>query len=177
MKITLEHCSYIFIGYLQKAIRKILKRDYPGASAEELYHYMEQELKKFTVNDQFFEFISMPNRFGGNRWFFLCPRCKNKASKLFLPPEQSLLEKKYLCKTCHNLKNQSTVMGQNKMYKHVTRPLIRLKKIQEKLEAGYLNNTTIERLLNEYEQIETTLKKRPEYRLYVFRKQHEVTTA
>ena len=38
MKLTLESCSVIYIGSLQKAIRKIINRDYPDSSEDEVYN-------------------------------------------------------------------------------------------------------------------------------------------
>jgi hypothetical protein len=175
MAIMVEFCSMISIGALQKTVRKMFKRDFPGSSEEEDYKNTEEELKKFTINDQVFNYTAIKNKLGGYRWFFFCPKCNNRVSKLFLPPKDTSLESRYLCKSCHKLKNQSVVMGQSKIYKKVTKPLKRMKEIEKKLERGYLSNPKIQILLDEYDKLEKNLKNTPEYRLYTFRKKHEIS--
>jgi uncharacterized protein YlaI len=172
MKVTTEQCSSLNISALQKAIRRTIDRDYPGSAGEELYAFTEKELKKFSVNNQFFEYSSMNNILGGHRWFFLCPQCKKRVGKLFLPPEGCLLERKYLCKDCHKIKNQSVIMGTNKIYMKVIRPLKKLQEIENKISKGYLPNDKIQILLNQHEAIENSLKASPEYRVYLFKKKH-----
>lgn len=173
MNVLVEHCSSINIGHLQKKIRKIIDRDFPDSSVDEIYNHTIEELKNFTVNDQYFEYTAIPNRFGGYRWFFLCPKCKKRSNKLFLPPEGSGLVKKYLCKECHGLKNQSVVMSQDRMYKKVLKPLKKMKQIEKRLNKGYLPENKITELLNEYDVLKSELKSTPEYRLYMFRKEQE----
>jgi hypothetical protein len=172
MKITVEQCSSLNIAALQKAIRRTIERDYPDSRTEEIYAHTDNELKKFTVNNQIFDYSSMKNVLGGYRWFFLCPKCRNRAGKLFLPPEGTTLERLYLCKNCHNIKNQSVAMGSNKIYRKVIKPLKRLRAIENKISKGYLPNDKIQALLNEHEAIENSLKAAPEYRVYLFKKKH-----
>lgn len=171
-KITVEQCSSLSIAALQKAIRRTIERDYPGSTEQEVYSFTEEELKKFVINSQTFEYTSIKNILGGYRWFFICPKCKNRANKLFLPPEGLNLERKYYCKNCHNIKNQSVLMGSNKVYKKVIRPLKRLKEIEDKISKGYLTNEAIQALLTEHEKIEDEIKSSTEYRLYLFKKKH-----
>lgn len=177
MQVTVEGCTSICIHALQKSIRKLIERDHPQPTIEELYDYTKEELLKFAVNGQTFQYASMKNYLGGYRWFFLCPKCTNQASKLFLPPEGSRnKEQKYLCKSCHKLKNQSALMGQNNMYRLVTRPLKRMKEIEDKISKGHLKQEKVQELINEYESIERQLKESPEYRLYSFKKKHGLVT-
>jgi hypothetical protein len=172
MKTSTEQCSSLSICALQKAIRRSIDRDFPESREEELYNHTENELKKFTINEQTFEYSSIKNKLGGHRWFFMCPKCKSRAGKLFLPPEGSTLEHKYYCKECHGLKNQSVLMGSNKIYKKVIKPLKRLRAIENKISKGYLPNDSIQALLNEHETIENSLKSSTEYRVYLFKKKH-----
>lgn len=168
---TLEQCSMINISRLQKAIRKNIDVNYPDSNDEEIKSITESELDKFTANGQKFEYASIENVLGGHRWFFLCPKCKNRVSKLWLPPEGATkYEHKYFCRYCHNIKNQSTVMGQSKVYKKVIRPLKRMKEIEAKLERGYLKTDYVEKLLDEYDALEKEAKSCPEYRIYAFKK-------
>lgn len=175
MQLTVEKCSSININTLQKAIKKIIKRDYPQSTVEEVYNHTQEELNKFSVNDQVFNYDALKNHLGGHRWFFVCPKCGNRASKLFHPPDGTVgREKKYLCKSCHRLKNQSALQGQNNMYRKVTKPLKRMKEIQNKISRGHLKSEKVQELLNEHDLLEKALKESPEYRLYSFKKRHQM---
>jgi hypothetical protein len=175
MRLTLESCSLIYTGSLQKTFKNAIKRDCPEITPEGLYEKVSAELHAFSVNNQTFKYEAIKNKLGGHRWFFICPKCKQRASKLFLPPiGNSSYESKYLCKHCHKIKNQSAVMGQNRIYQNVTKPLKRLREIEKKLENGYLGTEKIKGLLDEYEEIEGGMKDSPEYRLYLFKKQRGI---
>lgn len=175
MRLTVESCSLIQISDLQKKIRKIITREYPESTEEEVYKYTQEELAKFTVNGQTFEYFAQRNYLGGYRWFFVCPKCKNRVNKLVFPPEWAKgKEKKYLCKNCHCVKNQSVIMGQSTMYQKVTRPLKRMKEIEDKIAVGHLTMSKAQDLLNEYDKIEKELEAAPEYRLYMFKKKHSI---
>jgi len=170
MKLVLENCSVINCSHLQKAARKIVNRDYPDATSEEIHQHTEEELRKFIANEQTFEYTAVPNRLGGHRWFFSCPKCKTRVGKLFLPPDGSGLEHTYQCKNCLGLKNQSAAMGQNKVYRKVIRPLKRMKEISDRIQRGHLTADKIQILLDEYDKLEAEVKSCPEYRLYAFKK-------
>ena len=170
MRLTLENCASIYSGTLQKTYKKKIVNENPGITWQEKFDLIQAELDNFTVNNQFFKYTTIKNRLGGYRWFFLCPKCNSRVGKLFLPPKNEGLERKYFCKKCHNLRNQSAVMGQNRIYKQVTKPLKRLKEIEKKLENGYLGNAKIKALLDEYEAIENRMKDTSEYRLYAFKR-------
>jgi len=172
MQITVEACTQIQISDLQKKIRKIIYREYPESSEEEVYNYTLEELKKFSTNGQTFEYSAQRNYLGGYRWFFICPKCKTKVNKLILPPEGTKKDHQYQCKTCHGIKNQSVVMGQSSMYQKVTKPLKRLKEIEDKIAVGHLTMDKAKELMDEYDALENQLKSSPEYRLYVFKKKH-----
>jgi hypothetical protein len=174
MKVTTERCSSVCIGNLQKAIRKVIDRDYHNPLPEELYKHTEEELKKFSVIGQTFQYTSINNPLGGHRWFFLCPKCTRRVSKLFLPPEGCGKEHKYLCKECHDLQNQSEAMGASKIYKMVIKPLKRLQVIENKISRGHLTDEKVHSLLREHEKIENTLKSSPEYKVYIFKKKHDM---
>lgn len=176
MKIALENCLSICVGKLQKAIRKTINRDYPESTEEEIHNFTERDLLSFTINNQTFKYTSLKNRLGGHRWFFLCPKCGRRVSKLFMPPENYGLVKQYQCKECHGLRNQSAIMGQNKFYRRVTRPLKRMKDLEDRLARGHLNSDKIQELLNEYDALEKELKSSPEYRLYQFKRRRGMNT-
>lgn len=44
-----------------------------------------------------------PLRFGGVRWWFICPKCERRCAKLHLPAMGSL----FLCRLCHDLSYDS----------------------------------------------------------------------
>lgn len=173
MKLVVENCSCITISSLQKAIRKMIDRDHPDSDEQEIFDFTKTELEKFSVNDQKFNYSYMKNKLGGYRWFFLCPKCGNRAMKLFLPPEGSQIELLYLCKECHGLQNRSAVMAKNNLYKKVLRPLKRLKQIEAMLEKGYLTGEKTQALLDEYDALENKMKETPEYRLYMFKQKQK----
>ena len=166
-----EQCSVISISALQKAVRGLIRKDYPDATEDETFNFTESEFKKFTVNDQFFDYTFQKNQLGGYRWFFVCGKCGGRALKLFLPPEAFKdYEHKYFCKKCHKLLNESVLKAGSGLYRKVIRPLRRLREIEAKLEKGHLQEKKVEELLNEYDLLEQGMKDCPEYRLYAFRK-------
>lgn len=174
MQQTVESCTSISIHSLQKTIKRLIHKNYVDPSPEDVYHHTNEELRKFQVNGQTFTYQVMKNYLGGHRWFFECPRCSKKSSKLFLPPVFSNREQLYLCKNCHRLKNQSAIAGQNNIYRKVTRPLKKMKEIENKIARGHIRGEKIQELLNEYDRLETELKGSPEYRLYSFKKKHDL---
>lgn len=174
MPVTVENCTSVNVFVLQKSIKKCIDRDYPNSTQEDIFKTMQTELSAFTLNGQVFEYEAVPNYLGGYRWFFKCPKCKIRASKLFLPPETATgLEQKYYCKNCHHLKNQSALMGQNNMYRKVTRPLKKMKEIEDRINKGHLKADKVQELLDQYEALEKQLKDSPEFRLYTFKKTHK----
>lgn len=40
-----------------------------------------------------------PQRFGGLRWWFICPECEGRCASLYMPPPGSV----FLCRICHKL--------------------------------------------------------------------------
>ena len=174
IKPAVENCTAISIGKLQKNIRKSIAIEYPDISLEETYVLLVKEFNEFTVNNQKFQYTSHPNKLGGQRWFFICPKCNKKAMKLLLPPESSNLENRYLCKKCHKLKNLSAMMGNNKLYRNVLKPMKKMKEIEQRIEKGYLNPDRVKVLLDEYDVLEKQMKSTPEFRLYRFKKIHGI---
>jgi hypothetical protein len=169
--VCVEHCSSIACNTLQTNIRKLINQNYPDSSEEEILDLTNEELKKFQINDQTFEFMHVKNQLGGYRWFFLCGKCKRKVNKLFLPPKEAFgFERKYFCKKCHKLRNESVIKANNKLYRSVLKPLKKLRDIEKKLEVGHLRDEKVKELLDEYDLLEKEMRASPEYRLYVFKK-------
>jgi hypothetical protein len=174
MQTTVESCTSININSLQRTIKKMIDKSYLEPTEDEIYTYTLQELNKFTTHDLHFEYTAQKNYLGGHRWFFLCPKCKKRSNKLFLPPVSSDREHTYACKICHKLRNQSALMSQNVLYRKVTRPLKIMKIIENKIAKGHLRPEKIQELLNEYESLEKQLRDAPEFRLYYFKKKHNL---
>lgn len=173
MQVTVETCTQLRINDLQKKVRKILATEYPSITEEQVYNITYAEFRKFVINDQTFDFKGQRNYLGGYRWYFVCPKCGNNANKLLMPPQWATNKtKQYWCKTCHGIKNQSVVMGQSSMYQKVTKPLKRMRDIEDKVAAGHIGMEKVQELLDEYERIEHEMEKSPEYRLYMFKKKH-----
>jgi hypothetical protein len=171
MKLHVEQCSAISISVLQSKIRDMINVNYPESDEQTIFQHTEEELNKFTVNNQKFEYTYIKNVLGGYRWFFLCGKCKDRVQKLFLPPLiYTGYEYKYYCKNCHKLQNESVSKSHSPIFKRVVQPLKKLHKIEAQLERGHLTQTKIEELLNEYDSIENQMKESLEYRRYVFKK-------
>ena len=133
-----------------------------------LHELMLRSLKRFTINDQTFDYRSFKNNLGGFRWFVLCPKCGSYSLKLYLPNKFKERDQRYLCKSCHNLKNASSLLGATKRYKVVIRPIKRLEIIKSILLKKNMNSEKAKPLLEEYEKIERELKDAPEYKLWKF---------
>ena len=137
-----------------------------------LHEMMLKSLKKFTLNEQIFDYKSFKNNLGGFRWYVLCPQCGALCLKLYLPNKYKDKEQQYLCKDCHGLKNSSSLLGATNKYKKVVRPLKRLELIKVALMRKSMNSEKAKPLLEEYEKIERELLNSPEYRLWKFQREH-----
>ena len=167
---TENSISFNFNNLLKK-IKKHIKEFDPEATSDQINEEIGKSLKGFTINEQTFEYATSPNTLGGVRWFVLCPKCGKKCLKLYLPKIKDR-EPKYLCKGCHKLKPSSILLGQTKKYKNITRPLKRLEQIKKKLLRRNISIKEGEELLEEYDRIEKKLMNSPEYRLWMFKKEH-----
>lgn len=157
---------------LSTRVKEEIKKKYPDIDEEDLRKRMLQSLKKFTINDQTFEYVYYPNHLGGYRWYVLCPKCRTRCLKLYLPSKYPEREQQYYCKECHRLKNSSSLLGATKKYQKVVRPLKRLDAIKAKLLKRGTTPERAKKLLEEYDRIERELKASPEYKLWEFRRKH-----
>lgn len=156
---------------LVKKVKEHIKEQFPKLMPDDINIKIGLNLKIFSLNDQTFEYTSVPNNFGGVRWFVLCPKCGKKSHKLYLPKGKDR-EQRYLCRYCHKLKPSSLLLGKQKKYKNVAKPLKRLEQIKKKLLHKKIKAIEAEELLEEYDRIEKKLADSPEYRLWVFKKEH-----
>jgi len=170
--ISTESMSCFNFTHLVKKVKRGLKSKYPDKSAEEIQDLTGKSLDNFKINDQAFEFHTMPNNFGGVRWYVKCPSCGVPCTKLYFPTTHKDREKRYLCKICHKLKNASLLMGGSKKYKKVVRPLKQLERIRSELMRKNMTPDRAKPLLDEYERLERELSSSSEYRLWKFQKQH-----
>jgi hypothetical protein len=162
--------SFDFNNLVDK-VKKHIKAHFSDSSPEEITQRIGINLKVFTINEQLFEYTSIPNKLGGVRWFVLCPKCGRKSQKLYLP-KLSNREPLYLCRWCHKLKPSSLLFGNQKKYTEVARPLKRLERIKKRLLKKKLRTKEVAELLEEYDEIEKKLVDSPEYRLWKFKKEH-----
>lgn len=144
---------------------------------EELIHAMiQRSLKKFNLNGQTFEYFCRKNYLGGYRWYVKCPECKKPCLKLFLPNKYKDKKQTYLCKKCHGMKNSSSLLGATNRYKKVIKPLKRLEAIKAVLLKRKISSDSAKKLLLEYEQIERELNACPEYKLWIFQREHSASS-
>jgi hypothetical protein len=170
MHLIAEQCTQLYAVALQREIRKVIDREHPRATSNEVYQITKEEIEKFTINDQKFHFTSIKNQLGGYRWFFVCEQCQRRVSKLFIPPTRfPNVVHRYLCKKCHNIKNHSTLHANNNIYRKVLNPLKKLRRIEDKLNKR-LSPAKISYYLDLYDKIEKEMKASAEYRLYSFKK-------
>jgi hypothetical protein len=162
--------SFNFIAMVDK-VKTHVKANFSESSPEEIITIIGNNLKAFTINDQIFEYINVPNNFGGVRWFVLCPKCGRKSQRLYLPKSRDR-EPIYLCRWCHKLKPTSLLLGNQKKYTDVAKPLKRLELIKKRLLQKKLRDEEILKLLGEYDQIEKKLADSPIYLLWKFKREH-----
>jgi hypothetical protein len=170
-----ESATCFSFAELSTRVKQEIKRKHPEIEENELQKRMLQSLKKFTINDQTFEYVSYPNHLGGFRWYVLCPKCRQRCLKLYLPSKYPDREQKYYCKECHRLKNSSSLLGATKKYQKVVKPLKRLDAIKAKLLKRGTTPERAKKLLAEYDRIERELRASPEYKLWEFRRKHGLT--
>jgi len=173
---TREDCAQIHVIDLQKKLKKLFYKDNEDGTIEQLYEFTNKNLNEIAIDGQRFKYISQVNYLGGHRWFFKCNKCDKRVSKLYKPPIESNKTQLYLCSTCHNLKNRSTVYSQNTLYAKVNKPIKRLREIEARIAKGHMKMFKVQELMDEYDKIETSLKNMPEYRLWIFKKSHNLLT-
>lgn len=170
-----EAATVFIFSELATKIKNETRKRYPDLSDEKVKDLVLQSLKKFTLNDQNFEFVCSSNYLGGYRWYVICPKCGKQCIKLYLPQNFPGRDQKYYCKECHELRNSSTLMGATKKYKKVTRPLKKLEALKQKILRKGLSASRSKTLLDEYERLERELKTSPEYRLWEFKNKHSLS--
>jgi len=141
-------------------------------SSEYLAEY-NRHLDSFSLNGQKFVFVGMPLPLkGGKKFFVLCPKCGKKKLKLYLPNRYEDREQRYLCSDCHGLVTIAVLKGKSIKYKTIVRPLKRMQRLKEMLLHDKMTPEKAEPLLREYEELESSLKNSPEYRLWKFNMEH-----
>lgn len=169
---AVEDTTAFDFSNLAKRIKEQIKIKKPDISTEDINLLILKNLKKFTINNQYFDFHVIPVKFGGMRWYVKCPKCESICSKLYLPTKFTDRIQKYLCKDCHKLRNRSLILGSTKKYKEVVRPIKRMEIIRDSLLKTHIPKEKAELLLKEYEDLENKLKNSNEYKLWKFRNEH-----
>jgi hypothetical protein len=85
MKNLVESCQRIDINELVRTTKAELLK----LRLQSRINSLEQDL----------EVITTPCRFGGHRYWFVCPGCNHKVGVLYRPP----LSNELRCRKCHNL--------------------------------------------------------------------------
>jgi len=170
--VSVESTTCFSFSNLVKKVKKEIRKKFPDESGEEYEKLMLQSLRAFKINDQTFDYESINTNLGGIRWYVKCPKCGKPCIKLYLPSQYKNREQKYLCKTCHRLKNISLLIGPTKRYREVVRPLRQLEKIKKQLLGKNMTPERASPLLDEYERIERNLVTSPAYRLWKFQKEN-----
>lgn len=162
--IETAHC--LDMNRLVGAIKEGIGKNFPSDKApdsEAMRKLIVGNLDKFTINTQKFEFTSIPNRLGGSRWMVMCPKCGKRVVKLYKPSEEDK-EPRYLCKDCHMLRPPSALYGPTRRYKEMIRPLRRMERIKEILTGNNLSEIKTRELLDEYDELDKTVKTSTFYR-------------
>jgi hypothetical protein len=90
-RLTVEECKFISVSRLTPATKigmrlgRLIYRP-PGDPSNNVIEY-----------------TSTKCHFGGERFWFICPYCSRRVSKLYLPPSGDY----YACRKCHNLTYES----------------------------------------------------------------------
>jgi len=168
-----ESATCFDFNVLTTRIKKSLQKRYPEKTGEDFQALLYKSLKTFTINNQKFDFVRLPGKLGGFRWYVTCPKCGEKCFNLYLPTGYKDKEQLYLCKLCHKLKNFSLMLGNSKKYVKVYRPLKRMEKIKKLLLKRGMTPEKAQPYLAEYQKIESELAVSPEYRLWKFQREHD----
>lgn len=157
---SIETADCLDMNRLVGAIKEgILKNVTAGKelTADDVRKLILLNLSKFSIDDQNFEFTSIPNRLGGSRWMVKCPKCSKRVVKLYLPTTEDK-EKKYFCKDCHLLRPPSALYGPTRRYREMIRPLRRMERIKEILNSNNLSELKTKELLDEYDDLDKAVK-------------------
>ena len=114
-RMTVEHCVTIEAHALARQGIHLEERErWLGRRFETIYIVVEPfvvELGTLRVtidwggsgNVQYIHFTTTEPRFGGIRWWFMCPTCDRRCAKLHLPPRAG----EFRCRCCHSLTYKS----------------------------------------------------------------------
>lgn len=160
-----------FVNLVNK-VKNSLKKKWLDSQKGSFEDLMYKSLRTFELNGQKFDYIHINCHLGGVRWYVKCPKCSKPSFKLYLPSNHKDREQRYFCKYCHRLKNASLLLGASKRYRKVVKPLKQLERIRAQLLKKTITPERAKPLLEEYKRIETELAASPEYRLWVFQKEH-----
>ena len=160
---SIETANCLDMNRLIGAIKEGIAKASPSTDPEGVRTAITANLEKFSVNEQKFEFTSIPNRLGGNSWMILCPKCSRRVIKLYLPTADGK-EQKYQCKECHMLRPPSALYGPTRRYREMVRPLRRMERIKEILNGSSLSEIKTRELLDEYEGLEKDVRASTFYR-------------
>lgn len=160
---SIEDAHCLDVNRLVSQIKKAITENLRDLDADSLREEVSANLGVFKVEGQVFEFTSIPNKLGGQRWMVLCPNCGKRVIKLY-KPEDPIKEKKYFCKDCHNLRPPSALYGPTRRYREMVRPMRRMEKIKKTLQNKNLSENKTKELLDEYDILADQVKNSTFYR-------------
>ena len=171
MNSSIDTAVALEFNKIVKKVKKEIKAKFPSDTLDDLEKKVGLALQKLKINNQTFDYYKFNPHLGGTRWFILCPKCKRKNLRLYIPRDKNK-EQKYLCYKCHELIHTSLQLGSTAKYREVVKPLRRLEKIRRMLLKGSTSPSKAQPFIEEYERLEKTLSTSPAYKLWKFRLEH-----
>ena len=157
------------IARLVHKIKDKLKAKYGKLEMKEETDLVNKSLELFKSKGQAFKFAQQLNRVGGFRWYFLCPVCGSRRSKLWYPEGIPGRSQIYACTECHKLKPMGILSPDSKKYKEIVKPLRRLESLKKKLlKMPLTDNPKAVKYIEEYDRIEEELETSAVYKLWKY---------
>lgn len=66
------------------------------------FDFKDIEPSRVEINDQIIEFTKTKCNYGGNRYWFICPKCNRRIGVMYRKPLSNI----FLCRYCNNLTYQ-----------------------------------------------------------------------
>lgn len=117
-KLTIEECEQIGISTIVGKQKEVLFKLRPVWDRKEFYAVLNDRLECLTLfsvrkpNPLELHFTSSSPHFGGQRYWFLCPRCSKRVGKLYRPKMADEFE----CRHCHRLTYISSQKHNHRVY-------------------------------------------------------------
>jgi len=160
---SIEEAHTLDVNKLVAQIKEAILKKYSHLDVDQVREEIGKNLGVFRMSGQSFQFTSIPNKLGGQRWMVLCPKCQKRVIKLYLPEGEDK-EDKYFCKDCHHLRPPSALYGPTRRYKEMVRPMRQMDKIKQSLSSKNLSESKTKELLDKYDSLEKQVRESTFYR-------------